>query len=46
MNFKKLDIESDPVGQSFTMGSYDLIVASIVLCRNVKGGRSSRKHTR
>lgn len=31
MDFKKLDVESDPHDQSFTPGSYDLIVASMVL---------------
>ena len=31
MDFKKLDIEKDSAEQSFTPGSYDLIVASIVL---------------
>lgn len=38
MDFKKLDIEDDPTSQSFTAGSYDLIVASMVLhaTRNLK----------
>lgn len=31
MSFEKLDIDSDPIEQSFTGGSYDLIVASAVL---------------
>ncbi|KAK2028338.1 type I polyketide synthase [Colletotrichum zoysiae] len=31
INFKKLDIESDPVEQSFEAGSYDLIIACQVL---------------
>ena len=31
MDFTKLDIELDPVEQSFAAGSYDLIVASMVL---------------
>lgn len=31
MNFVKLDIELDPVEQSFAVGSYDLIVASRVI---------------
>lgn len=31
MDFKKLDIESDPLSQGFTAGSYDLIVAASVL---------------
>ncbi|OBT83082.1 hypothetical protein VE02_08865 [Pseudogymnoascus sp. 03VT05] len=31
MEFKKLDIEADSIEQSFTAGSYDLIVASMVL---------------
>ncbi|KAK2037359.1 type I polyketide synthase [Colletotrichum somersetense] len=31
INFKKLDIEADPVEQSFEAGSYDLVVACQVL---------------
>ncbi|QIW94584.1 hypothetical protein AMS68_000102 [Peltaster fructicola] len=31
MNFQKLDIESDPAAQGFELGSYDLIVACLVL---------------
>jgi acyl transferase domain-containing protein/NADPH:quinone reductase-like Zn-dependent oxidoreductase len=31
MSFKKLDIEVDPVAQSFEPGSYDLIIACLVL---------------
>ncbi|KAI1502213.1 hypothetical protein F5X99DRAFT_427602 [Biscogniauxia marginata] len=31
VNFTKLDIESDPAEQSIELGSYDLIVASMVL---------------
>lgn len=31
MDFKKLDIEGDPLSQGFTAGSYDLIVAASVL---------------
>ncbi|KAL9127721.1 MAG: hypothetical protein Q9217_003451 [Psora testacea] len=31
IDFKKFDVESDPVGQSLTPGSYDLIIASFVL---------------
>jgi len=31
MEFKTLDIESDPLKQSFIAGSYDLVVASMVL---------------
>ncbi|KAF6790728.1 polyketide synthase [Colletotrichum sojae] len=31
INYKKLDIESDPVAQSFEAGSYDLIIACQVL---------------
>lgn len=31
MSFKKLDIEVDPVVQSFEAGSYDLIIACLVL---------------
>ncbi|CCF47710.1 hypothetical protein CH063_15988, partial [Colletotrichum higginsianum] len=31
INFKKLDIETDPVEQSFEAGSYDLIIACQVL---------------
>lgn len=31
IEFKKLDIETDPVDQSFVTGKYDLIVASAVL---------------
>ena len=31
VDFAKLDIDLDPVSQSFTAGSYDLIVASMVL---------------
>lgn len=31
MSFKKLDIESDPISQSFEAGSYDLIIACQVL---------------
>ncbi|TLD18611.1 hypothetical protein PspLS_10350 [Pyricularia sp. CBS 133598] len=31
MNFKVLDIEKDPLEQGFKQGSYDLIVASLVL---------------
>ncbi|KAK4034298.1 hypothetical protein C8A01DRAFT_49278 [Parachaetomium inaequale] len=31
MDFRKLDIEDDPVGQSFTPETYDLVVAVMVL---------------
>lgn len=31
MDFKKLDVERDPASQGFEAGSYDLIVASMVL---------------
>ncbi|KFY24016.1 hypothetical protein V491_02322 [Pseudogymnoascus sp. VKM F-3775] len=31
MEFKTLDIESDPLEQSFKAGSYDLVIASMVL---------------
>ncbi|KAM3537331.1 hypothetical protein ARSEF1564_009747 [Beauveria bassiana] len=31
MQFKKLDIETDPLSQSFSQGSFDLIVAASVL---------------
>ncbi|KAK7734196.1 Type I Iterative PKS [Diaporthe eres] len=31
MDFKKLDIETDPLTQSFEAGQYDIIVASMVL---------------
>lgn len=31
MDFKKLDIEADPLTQSFEAGQYDIIVASMVL---------------
>ena len=31
MDFRKLDVENDPISQSYAPGSYDLIVASMVL---------------
>ena len=31
IDYKKLDTESDPVEQGFTVGSYDMIVAALVL---------------
>ncbi|KAL9112783.1 MAG: hypothetical protein Q9227_003086 [Pyrenula ochraceoflavens] len=45
LDFAKLDIESDPVEQSFEAGSYDLIVASMVL-HATKDLRKTMSHVR
>ncbi|KAE8384250.1 putative polyketide synthase [Aspergillus alliaceus] len=45
MDFKKLDIEIDPLAQSFTSGSYDLIVAASVL-HATKNLHTTMKHVR
>lgn len=45
VDFRKLDIENDPENQSFTPGSYDLIVASMVL-HAVKNLRKTMQHVR
>ncbi|KAK9774990.1 hypothetical protein SCAR479_08264 [Seiridium cardinale] len=45
MEFKKLDIEQDPLEQSFEAGSYDLVVASMVL-HATKSLRKTLSHVR
>ncbi|KAK6223142.1 type I polyketide synthase [Colletotrichum tabaci] len=45
INFKKLDIETDPVEQSFEAGSYDLIIACQVL-HATKNMETTMKHVR
>ncbi|THC93329.1 hypothetical protein EYZ11_007185 [Aspergillus tanneri] len=45
MDFKKLDIEIDPLAQSFTSGSFDLIVAASVL-HATKNLHTTMKHVR
>ena len=36
LDFRKLDIETDPIQQGFAEGSYDIIVASSVLHANMR----------
>jgi acyl transferase domain-containing protein/NADPH:quinone reductase-like Zn-dependent oxidoreductase len=45
MDFKKLDIEIDPLAQSFTSGSFDLIVAASVL-HATKNLHTTMRHVR
>lgn len=45
MDFKRLDIEIDPLAQSFTPGSFDLIVAASVL-HATKSLNRTMKHVR